>query len=136
MISAADIETAFPPVPPGIRPFGPHVLVQLRHVRKKTESGLVLVDETRDLNRSNTQIAKVISMGAIAYKNRDTMADWPEGAWCKVGDIVRVPKYGGDRLYRRLPDDPEEQVSFALFKDHEIYAGIDAEAFEDFNEIL
>ncbi len=95
--SYKNLDEAFPPIDPGIMPFGARLLVQVRTPKAESEGGIVLVEETRDTELWNTQVAKVISLGSVAFKNRDTLEPWPEGQWCKVGEYVRVPKYGGDR---------------------------------------
>lgn len=135
MISASDFEKAFPEVKHGIQPLGARVLVQLRTVRAKTTSGIVLVEDTKDFNKSVTQLAKVISLGPIAYCNRSTGEKWPEGMWISQGDLVRVPRYGGDRFEIPL-NDSDDTAILCLFNDHEIMAKIDASAFEKIDQIL
>ena len=132
-ISASVLTEAFPDVKPGTRPFGQRVLIQLRMTRKKLKSGIVLAQETQDFNRQICAMGKVVSMGPIAYCNRETGEPWKEGAWCKPGDYVRVIKYGGDRYRRQL--DADVFVEFVLLQDHEVYAGVDPDAFEDLDEI-
>ena len=39
-------------------------------------------------------IGRVVEIGPLAFKNRETMESWPEGSWASVGDYVRVPKWG------------------------------------------
>jgi co-chaperonin GroES (HSP10) len=92
-----DVDEAFPACDPGVQPFGSRVLVQIRTPKKKTAGGIILTDSDRETEIYNTQVAKVIGMGSLAFKNRNTMETWPEGSWCEVGDFVRVPRYGGDR---------------------------------------
>lgn len=92
-----ELDQAFPSADPGIRPLGSRILVQIRTPETKSRGGIILTEGDRDTQMWNTQIAKVIAVGPLAFKNRDTMASWPEGAWCKEGDFVRAPKYGGDR---------------------------------------
>ena len=66
-------------------------------------------------------VAKVIAVGPLAFKKRDTMEPWPEGSWCEVGDYIRVPKWGGDRWEVAVPDQPDEDPAlFAVFNDHEV----------------
>ncbi len=93
----ADLAEAFPACDPGVMPFGSRVLVQIRTPKKKTAGGVILLDDARETEIYNTQVAKVIAVGTLAFKNRNTMDTWPEGSWCEVGDFVRVPRYGGDR---------------------------------------
>lgn len=116
------LDQAFPPVDPGNEPLGPRVMVQLRRVSNTTKSGIVLVEETRETVKWNGQVAKVISMGPIAFKDRQTAAEWPEGTWAQPGDFVRVPRWGGDRIEVKVKDgDP---IVFVIFNDHEIIARV------------
>lgn len=99
---------AFPGVDPGIVPFGSRVLVQIRTAKRMTkkreEGGIELVDETRETVAWNTQVGMVRAIGPLAFKNRTTQEPWPEGAWAKVGEFVRVPKYGGDKWERPIKE--------------------------------
>ena len=97
MTSEDALAEAFPAVDAGVQPFGSRVLVQIRTPRKVTRGGIILSSETQDTEKWNTQVAKVVGVGPLAFKNRNTQESWPEGDWCKPGDFVRVPKYGGDR---------------------------------------
>ena len=93
------LEEAFPIVNPGIEPVGARVLVQIRGAsgKKITTGGVHIPDEALETEKWNTQTGKVVAVGPLAYKRNTDLSDWPEGAWCKVGDFVRVPKYGGDK---------------------------------------
>lgn len=117
---------AFPDVDPGIVPLGGRVLVQLRRTAKKTKSGIVLVEETKDTVRWNNQVAKVVRLGALAFRNRETMNQWPEGSWVKVGDFIRVPRWNGDRIEVPVKDS-EEPVTFVVFNDHELISRIEGD---------
>jgi co-chaperonin GroES (HSP10) len=123
-MSSTDLDWSFPNIDPGIIPLGGRVLVQLRRVKKTTSSGIILHNETRDYEKYNTQIAKVVSVGPLAFKKRDTMEPWPEGVWAVQGDFVRVPKYGGDRFEVAVPNEPEEPALFMLVNDHELIAKV------------
>jgi len=86
-IDPAELAWAFPKVEPGMEPFGGRVIVQLRRIKLKTsKGGIVLVEETKESEKWNNMIGKVVSMGPLAFKNRDTMASWPEGTWAKLGE--------------------------------------------------
>lgn len=113
---------AFPAVEAGIQPFGSRVLVQIRTPKKRSNGGIILVDDTKDTEKWNTQIAKVISVGPLAFKNRDSMEAWPEGDWCKEGEFIRVPKYGGDRWEEPYIDEngDENTAMFVIFNDLDI----------------
>lgn len=109
---------AFPAVNAGVQPFGSRVLVQIRTPRKVTRGGIILSSETQDTEKWNTQVAKVVSVGPLAFKNRNTQESWPEGDWCKSGDFVRVPKYGGDRWEVAINKD--DSAMFVIFNDLDI----------------
>jgi co-chaperonin GroES (HSP10) len=120
-------EELFPQVNPNIRPFGSRILVQIRRARTKSKGGIIFSDQTKDTELDNTCVAKVISIGPLAYKNRNTMEPWPEGAWCKPGDYVFVPKYGGLRWERpcKATDAYGDKVQFAIFDDLNITGDVE-----------
>jgi co-chaperonin GroES (HSP10) len=121
--NAADLQDAFPVVDPGAIPLGARVLVQLRKAKKRmTSSGIILPEETRDTERAQNPVAKVIALGPLAFKKRDTMEPWVEGIWCEVGDYLRVPKWTGDRWL--VPHNDDENVEFMVLNDHEVIAKI------------
>ena len=101
------LDEAFPACDPGVQPFGSRVMVQVRTPKKKTKGGILLTGDTRETELWNTQVAKVLGMGSLAFKNRNTMELWPEGSWCAVGDYVRVPRYGGDKWTVKTADGDE-----------------------------
>jgi|TARA_R110000824_G_scaffold275213_1_gene463913 co-chaperonin GroES (HSP10) len=112
---------AFPAVDAGIQPFGSRVLVQIRTAKTKTSGGIILTSDTSDTEKWNTQIGKVISVGPLAFKNRNNMESWPEGDWCKEGEYVRVAKYGGDRWEVPLEDGA---ALFVIFNDLDIIGSV------------
>ena len=123
--SADELSWAFPDVKPGQSPFGGRVIVQLRRIKQKTAGRIILVEETKENEKWNNMIGKVVAIGPLAFKNRETMASWPEGSWAEIGDYVRVPKWGGDRWERAAPgDDDEDPVLFMTINDHELIAKV------------
>jgi len=122
----AELAWAFPSVDPGAKPLGGRILVQLRRTKKKSQGGLILVSETKEAEKWQNMVAKVIAIGPLAYKHRDTMQGWPEGSWCAEGEFVRVPKWGGDRWEVKVPGDKEDEepALFAIFNDHEVIAKV------------
>jgi co-chaperonin GroES (HSP10) len=122
-----ELAWAFPDVSPGQAPFGGRVVVQLRRIKKTaTGSRIILVSETKEAEKWQNMIGKVVAIGPLAFKNRETMASWPEGSWAQVGDYVRVPKWGGDRWERDVPneDEREDPVLFMTINDHELIAKV------------
>ena len=125
--NADELAWAFPEVSPGQRPFGGRVIVQLRRIKKKSGM-IIIVDETKENEKWNNMIGKVVAIGPLAFKNRDTMQPWAEGSWAEIGDYVRVPRWGGDRWERFVPSETDETVQepvlFMTINDHELIASI------------
>lgn len=113
------IDQAFPDVDPGLKPFGSKVLVQIRTPMLKTTGGIAIPEESRETELWNTQVAKVILLGPVAFRNRDTLEVWIEGEWAQPGAFVRCPKYGGDRWEVPVPVSHDVAL-FALFNDLEL----------------
>ena len=109
------LDEAFPRCDAGVKPFGSRVLCQIRTPKTKTKGGIILSNDIRETEHYNTQVAKVIDIGSLAFKNRNTMESWPEGSWCEVGDFVRGPRYGGDRWSVKTEDGEEAIV--VIFND-------------------
>lgn len=122
----AELQEAFPDVDPGAIPVGGRVLVQWRNSKSTvTASGIVLVEETKETEKWNNQVAKVVAIGPLAFKKRDTLEPWPEGNWIEVGDYVRMPKWGGDRWEVVWGDARLGQIAlFSVFNDHEVIAKV------------
>jgi co-chaperonin GroES (HSP10) len=121
MFEYEDIAEAFPEIDPEVQPFGSRVLLQVRAPKTKTKGGLILTDEMQETERWNTQVAKVIAVGPLAFCNRQTGAKWPEGDWAAPGDFVRAPKYGGDRwsvTHKR--GDHAREIIFVLLNDADL----------------
>lgn len=117
------LEEAFPEVDALMEPVGARILIQLRAVKEKaTASGIVLVEETKETEKWNTMIGKVIAIGPLAFRKRESMEPWPEGAWAEVGEFVRVPKWGGDRWEVDFVDErgAKGRALFTFFNDHEL----------------
>jgi len=122
-VAGDKLAEAFPQVDPGAEPFGSRVLVQFRTPKKKTAGGIILTDETVETEKWNTQVAKVVAVGPLAFRSRDKKELWPEGAWAAPGDFVRVSKYGGDRW--EVPvEGRQEQAVFAIFNDLDLIARV------------
>jgi len=117
------LNEAFPVIDPLMAPYGARILVQLRAVKEKvTTAGIFIPPETKETEKWNTMIGKVIAVGPLAFKKRDSMESWPEGSWAEVGEYVRVPKWGGDRWEVDFVDEhgAKGQALFTFFNDHEL----------------
>jgi co-chaperonin GroES (HSP10) len=128
MLKDRDFETldeAFPHVDSGIKPFGARVVFQHKLIKKATKGGIVLPDEARQTEKVQTMVAKVVAIGDLAFKKRDSGEPWPEGSWYKVGDYVRIPRWSGDRIAVPHPTDKNEEVLFQVMNDHEPWSLVD-----------
>lgn len=127
------IQEHFPDVEPGANPVGAQILVQLRTVKSKV--GMIyLPDETKDFNNGNTQIGRVVKVGQIAFRNRETGELWTEGAWAQVGDIVVMPRWGGFRFEVPIPDSDDKAI-FCVYDDVNVKLIVNSN-FEAFDKIL
>ena len=115
---------AFPSAEPPYLPLGKMIVVQLRTPGdfKTLSNGqkLYFADESKDADKFNIQTGLVRMLGPVAYKNRLTLEPFPEGAWCKPGDFVRVPKYGGDRVGVPLKDGTGREAIFLIVNDTDV----------------
>ena len=90
-----DVEEVPDPSPlPNIPGF--HVLVRPVSVKSVTKGGILLPDSTKDDMAYLTTVAQVLSMGDLAYMDKDK---FPAGAWCSVGDYVCYGKHAGTKLF-------------------------------------
>lgn len=122
----AELAWAFPDVQAGQAPLGGRVIVQLRRI-KKNAGKIILVEETKENEKWNNMIGRVVAIGPLAYRNRETMATWPEGCWAQIGDYVRVPRWGGDRWERPVFNEENGDLNPVLFmtiNDHEVISKI------------
>ena len=108
---------------PGVAPLGNRVLIQLKRLKNQTTSGILIVEETRETAKWNNQVAKVVALGPMAFRNRETNTVWPEGRWVEVGDFVRVPRWNGDRIEVPVKGS-DEPVTFVIFNDYELIAKV------------
>jgi hypothetical protein len=121
----------FPPVDPLHKPTGSDVLVQVRspqtHRIVKGPAGDMRIDFADDVIKSekwNQEIGLVLKLGPACFRNRTTWRPWQEGAWFAIGDLVRIPKTGGNRWEISYVDDDGlgALALFACFRDTEIRA--------------
>ena len=89
-LNPENIQRSQLPVPSGWRllvlPFSP---------REKTKGGILIAQESLDKLRIATNCGYVISIGPLAYHDKEK---FPTGPWCKKGDWVIFARYAGSRL--------------------------------------
>jgi len=124
----------FPEVDCGREPCGNKVTVQLQFIPKK-QGSILLAGDTRDFNKNATVVCRIVKVGHIAYKHRDTGEEWKEGAWAAVGDIVLMPRYGGmNRAAIELPDDVGD-VLFCTYNDYDVVDKVTGQ-YEVYSKLL
>lgn len=136
----ADLEEAFPNVDPGVTPLGSRVLVQLRSAKKSkkitrddgSEAVLHFTDYSQEVERDVQQVARLIALGPLAFRDKKTLEPWPECTvdgkfvpWASPGDYIKVPKYGGDKHYMPIPGrHADDRAVFVVINEHEIISKI------------
>ena len=98
------------------------VLIQPHQVQMKTKGGLHLPSVSKDNEEYLTAHGRVVSMGELAFRDRDTGEKWKMSTTPVVGNRVTYGKYAGqkvtvnggrflllndDELTSILPDDVE-----------------------------
>lgn len=121
-VTADTLASAWPAIDPDHVPCGEHIVVQLRTAKARTAGGIYLPDDAREAEKWNTQIAKVVAIGPLAFRNRTTFEPWSEGPWFKLGDFVRVPLYAGDRYDKPIPGRRGEFALFTIFRETDVRA--------------
>ena len=108
-LNPENIQRSQLPVPSGWRllvlPFSP---------REKTKGGILIAQESLDKLRIATNCGYVVSMGPLAYHDKEK---FPTGPWCKKGDWVIFARYAGSRL-------PIEGGEVRILNDDEILGTI------------
>lgn len=121
--TAEELAKAFPEVDPGFKPFGSRIIVQLRKPKIRTSGGIILSEDSIEIEKWNTQIGRVCAIGQLAFKNRDKMTDWPEGAWANIGDFIRIPKFNQDKWEVEYEDGGKKELAlFMLINDLDLLA--------------
>jgi co-chaperonin GroES (HSP10) len=121
------LEDAFPDnVVANFRPLGARLLVQMRRPQHRSAGGIELLGSTKEDIKWNQQIARVVRMGPLCFRNRETGEPWPESDWVKVGDFVRVPRWNGDRIVVDAPDG-SMPVTFVCFNDYELIGVVEGD---------
>ena len=95
-------------------PSGWRLLVLPFSPREKTKGGLLIAQESLDKLRIATNCGYVVSIGPLAYHDKEK---FPTGPWCKKGDWVIFARYAGSRL-------PIEGGEVRILNDDEILGTI------------
>lgn len=122
MSSENNYDKFFPVVEHGVVPLGSQVLIQGKFIPKKTTGGIVLLDEMRSGESYTVQIGRIVAMGDLAFKKRDTLEPWKEGNWANIGDLVFIPRTG-NVISKELDGD---RYVFVLLNDVELIAKVNS----------
>ena len=76
---------------------GSRVLVQIRSPKSKSIGGIILPSDVKDSEKWNQQIGRVYALGPVAFRDRKSLAEWPETAWAQPGMYVRMSKHSPDK---------------------------------------
>ena len=80
------------------KPLNWKVLVQPHQVKMKTKGGLYLASQSKDNEEYMTAHGRVLALGDLAYKDRDTGQSWRMTTVPKEGDRVTYGKYAGQKV--------------------------------------
>lgn len=97
-----------------VRPRAPKDSVEL-------ESGvkILLPDMAKEAEEIGTCVAEVVSVGPIAFCERETGEPWPiDDARVDPGDIIVIARYAGTRITHR-------GIKYLIINDTEIIATVD-----------
>ena len=96
-------------------PSGWRLLVLPFSPREKTKGGILIAQESLDKLRIATNCGYVLSIGPLAYHDKEK---FPTGPWCKKGDWVIFARYAGSRL-------PIEGGEVRILNDDEVLGTIE-----------
>ena len=77
------------------QPSGWRLLVLPYRGKSRTEGGIILTEQTKLEDQLQTVVGYVVKVGPAAYADKDR---YPDGPWCKQGQWVIFPRYGGTRF--------------------------------------
>lgn len=105
---------AWPDVNPGKKPLGAWVLVQYKLAPTVTKGGIVLADASRDDDQFKINVARVLAVGPLAFRDEVKGELLAEAPWFSVGDFVVCPLTGGAPFEI---DSSHGPVRFGFWKD-------------------
>ena len=116
----AYLDAAFPVIDPGSAPIADRIIVQYR---QPVQKGAIKINPQEIHARIyNEHVAKVIAIGATAFRNQDTGEAWPEGAWYEVGQYVHIPAMLPARWKIEAGD---KQATFVMLRCYEANVLVD-----------
>ena len=101
-----------------VKPTGWRILVKLPAKQDKTESGIYVPQDRRDINHRFERVVQVVELGQLAYTDTEK---FPAGPWCQPGDWVQIGSLEGDPFKIKGYGDDE----FRLINDDQVLARVD-----------
>lgn len=90
------IRRSFSPTPAGHpQPAGYRLLLQMPGIEGKTAGGILIPGKTQTDEKGVADVGLVVALGPDAYGDGNK---FPQGPWCKPGDLVQIGRYGGHRF--------------------------------------
>ena len=92
-------------------PRGFKLLIEKPKPKEKTDGGILLPDQAIEAENYLSICAKLVKIGPMAWKDRETGKWWNGGPWANVGDWLIIPKFTqfrmeiDDKEYRFINDD-------------------------------
>lgn len=102
-----------------IEPAGHRLLVELRKVKEKTSSGIILTANTADLETASNELGEVKAIGSTAFEAFGGLEAWG----IEVGDFVLFAKHGGKRV--AFPGYDEKELGILrIINDEDVIAKV------------
>ena len=101
---------------------GWHVLIVPYTQPRQTRGGIYVPDETVKREQLGTTIGYVVSVGTLAYKDKEKFGE-SLIPWCKPGDYVIFGRYAGAKITMQGEKD-EDGLSCRILNDDEILATV------------
>lgn len=96
----AILASIFPKIDCGETPVDAKIIIQKLKIPERIKGGIIRTEAITDADRATVAIAKVVAIGQLAFISGATGKHKYPGSRdpFKVGDLVRVPKMGGQHL--------------------------------------
>jgi co-chaperonin GroES (HSP10) len=101
-------------------PVGHHMLVALPTFEEKTKSGIIIPNIVNERERAASVVGTVLALGDACYKDKQR---FPDGPWCKVGDVVLFSRYQGMR-FKSQDTESGDMVEYRILTDDGIVATV------------
>lgn len=96
-----------------VRPVGYKILIAMPQVLEKTKGGVFMPGDLQGREHTASIVGYVVDLGPEAFSDEKR---FPNGPWCKKGDVVLFRSYSGTRFkyrdqeFRHINDDTIEAV--------------------------